>query len=936
MNIKLLPRLIFRTPRFSLQDGLKEIWPHLKLMIRESSKDFFSIIKEVTADQIPAQPLNVQHTIWKYFNRAQNRSTPFGTFAAVGVCDVSPDKSEIIIDPEPTVHRFNDWRMTKEGDYQFDDLIAGNEMIFTNSLHYFIKDSVRFVSLANGEFTIVETIAEYPVRRILELCARPIPINSLKAHLTDLSFSDAGSDELIEQLIDIRLLLTSLDPNITGEDHFSRLNIPAGPDTDKYIISERTVDRGGFTQKKLTHLSSLIGLLPKLTEQEEHPRLQRFINLFRKRFDMEEVPIMIALDPEVGVGYNDMETAAEQDDLIQRLASQRMKKNERPDPLRTHLLKSIGSAKVADGSHIQLEDIIDLNSLKKQDSLPLPNSLSVLFTECGENIFIEHIGGISATALMGRFTLASGPILSIAKEAAAIEQASNPEVLFFDLAYTAEAEVDNVNRRRHIYDHQLSMFSFETSEQFINADDILISLQGNSIILRSKRLNKRIVPRCASAYNHTRSDLPIFRLLCDLQSQGLASRLKIDIESVLPDSAFYPRIKFKNIILSAAKWRIAYNEHTCKDLQSFRSFLNNKGILPAVRCGIGDQVLYFDTKRDMDLDMLLYYLRQKKELLIEESFVPMDSCVKDEHARPYAAQFMATFFHEGTLYTDVNTAGREVHGGQQKTFLPGTEWLYFEIFCHTAQADQLLTGPIAKFLTANDTLIKKWFFIRYDEDGAHLRLRIHLNDRRDHHIVSDSLMAHLDEEWSTGVISDIRIKVYRRELERYGADTIEQAEKQFYIDSRYILLILQERLKQQQLYYWCIEIAQGIIEASIEGISDLAQLGHTVLHALEKEHKLGPSDFTAINKNCKMLSQQYTHGNGHSPYVKEVVNSFIEVLSQAPVQSRRKMFIDLFHMHVNRLFPSHQRTHEMMIYSLLKRMEQVKKHKRQLSGLSAV
>lgn len=933
MNIELLPELIFRTPRFSLQSTLKEVWPHLKLMIKESSPDFFSIIEAVEADQVLSQPFHIQNTIWKYFNRSQNRSTPFGTLATVGVCYIDRQANGIVVGQAPTVHQFNDWSMTGEINYQFDDLIAGNVMIFANSLHYFVKDSVRFVSINKGAFSIVETSAGQLVRSILKLCERPVPINSLKEQLTGLSRAEC--DELIEQLIDIRLLLTGLDPNITGEDHFSRIGMPVEAGASKYIISERTVESGGFQQKKLAHLSSLIELLPKLNRQEEHPRLQRFINQFRKRFDMEEVPIMVALDPEVGIGYNDMATAAEQDDLIQQLASRSAKEGEMQDQLSASLRKGLGHDNRPYGTPIQLEDVMDLDQLRRKGSLPLPNSLSVLFTEYGDNIFIEHSGGISAAALMGRFTIASGSILSIAKEATAIERSSNPEVVFFDLAYTAEARVDNVNRRRHIYDHQLSMFSFETSEEFLTADDILISLQGNSLILRSKKLNKRIIPRLASAYNHTRSDLPIFRLLCDLQSQGLASRLKLDVEDLLPGLDHYPRVQFKNIILSAAKWRISYNEQAKEGIKGFRSFLNSKGVPSAVRCGLGDQVLYFNTEQEMDLSMLLHYLRQKKELLIEESFIPADSCVKDEFGRPYAAQFMATFFHREMLYAGIDRkTGAEIRTGPQRTFLPGSEWLYLEIFCHTAQADQLLTGPIERSLKNNTTLVKKWFFIRYDEDGPHLRLRFNLYDKNDHHILSNSLLDHLNEEWTTGVVSDIRIRAYRRELERYGPDTIEAAEKQFYSDSKYILLILKKRLKQHQLYFWCVAIARDVIGASIDGIGALTQLSHEVAHALQTEHKLGPSDFAVINRKCKMLLQDHAHNTTNAPYLKEVTRSFIEVLSLVPLKSRKKLFIDLFHMHVNRLFPSHQRTHEMMIYSLLHRVAQIEKYKRQLSEVS--
>ncbi|MCH5685571.1 lantibiotic dehydratase family protein [Niabella sp. W65] len=35
--------------------------------------------------------------------------------------------------------------------------------------------------------------------------------------------------------------------------------------------------------------------------------MQRFINRFQKRYDRRAVPLLEALDPEMGIGYDDME-----------------------------------------------------------------------------------------------------------------------------------------------------------------------------------------------------------------------------------------------------------------------------------------------------------------------------------------------------------------------------------------------------------------------------------------------------------------------------------------------------------------------------------------------------------------------------------------------------------------------------------------------------
>jgi hypothetical protein len=187
---------------------------------------------------------------------------------------------------------------------------------------------------------------------------------------------------------------------------------------------------------------------------------------------------------------------------------------------------------------------------------PLPNSISVVMAVHDDLIFTEQIGGATSNALTGRFTMANQAVEVYAKNIADAEQMANPDVLFFDVAYMVETNVDNVNRRKLIYGHQLSILNFDTSSAPLALNDIQISIKGTEVILRSKSLNRRLVPRMASAYNYSRSDLSVFRLLCDLQHQGLLTGLSLPLDSLFPDLDYYPRLQYQNIVLSCSKWKV--------------------------------------------------------------------------------------------------------------------------------------------------------------------------------------------------------------------------------------------------------------------------------------------------------------------------------------------------------------------------------------------
>jgi len=68
-----------------------------------------------------------------------------------------------------------------------------------------------------------------------------------------------------------------------------------------------------------------------------------------------------------------------------------------------------------------------------------------------------------------------------------------------------------------------------------------------------------------------------------------------------------------------------------------------------------------------------------------------------------------------------------------RTFIPGSEWVYFKLYTGTKTADSILKnelyGYVSKML--KNGIIDKWFFIRYADPDFHVRLRLHLKESRD-------------------------------------------------------------------------------------------------------------------------------------------------------------------------------------------------------------
>jgi thiopeptide-type bacteriocin biosynthesis protein len=67
---------------------------------------------------------------------------------------------------------------------------------------------------------------------------------------------------------------------------------------------------------------------------------------------------------------------------------------------------------------------------------------------------------------------------------------------------------------------------------------------------------------------------------------------------------------------------------------------------------------------------------------------------------------------------------------KDRTFLPGSEWIYFKIYTGEKTADNILVKlitPILKKLQ-KEQQIEKWFFIRYSDPDFHLRIRLLIHD----------------------------------------------------------------------------------------------------------------------------------------------------------------------------------------------------------------
>lgn len=267
----------------------------------------------------------------------------------------------------------------------------------------------------------------------------------------------------------------------------------------------------------------------------------------------------------------------------------------------------------------------------------------------------------------------------------------------------------------------------------------------------------------------------------------------------------------------------------------------------------------------------------------------------------------------------------------RRNFSLGSEWLYCKIYSGEKSADNILTElvlPMSVSIT-NENLANLWFFIRYhDFSGFHIRLRFHMIDTMNFYKIIHTIESSFAELVANGVVQNIIYDTYKREIERYGDNIYEMAEKIFHIDSDAILRALSSMDNDDR---W--EIALLLIDDMLNAFELTLYDKHLLLlkcrDSFRKE--FGFTDISLI----RQLNDKYRKNKKviYKTMERTICDNVLEILSNRKTEieslaQKIKQNIDvdfnnyiasLIHMSMNRIFISDNRLCEMIIYDYLTR-----------------
>jgi thiopeptide-type bacteriocin biosynthesis protein len=684
-----------------------------------------------------------------------------------------------------------------------------------------------------------------------------------------------------------------------------------------------------------------------------------------KKFGNKPILLSHLFDPDAGIIDTEIITTIDfgnellnQLNFFKSVPGNNRADKEKTSPAKEFFAKKLNNLLNTDSFIIKIEkeEIRKLKLLTKVS--PLPRTFPVMFklVNSGQTkLVIENAGGPSGTALLGRFGNGDEETAVLLRDIAKFEKDNNSESIIASVVHLPENRAGNVLQNPDLRDLQIPYLASSAlpPENQIPVSELWIQLDRGSLILFSKKLNKRIIPRIDNAHNYASGSLSVYRLLGALQYENTIRHFGLNQSVALNGIQLSPRIEYKNAILQCAQWTLKnediISDTTDKNIAGLMEAFNSKCVkwrIPELFLWAeADQTILVNRFDLLTFEIFITGIRKKKSIVIKEYISPHPDGAVDKNNCPYNHQFVAIAKNTAAFKgRNVDLSAFRSELNVQRSFSPGTEWLYYKIYCSTYLADALLSTlilPISKHWEEKG-YIDHWFFIRYTDPDHHLRLRFHVLDIKYMELLINDLKQSLAQYTSQDLIWKTQIDTYERELERYSPQAYPFIEQCFNIDSEYCIntLIHQEEYEKMQLPLFWISLKNidDIFNlCSFTTAQKYAAASRSAL-AFQKEFNIGDNEKDIIltyyhqhNKQIKLLIENLAGLPNMDTFIN---NRQINQQLQSPVFDKIKTALpsintneqiatSLIHMHYNRLYSTEQRRFEMIGYMLITRYYKV-------------
>lgn len=549
-----------------------------------------------------------------------------------------------------------------------------------------------------------------------------------------------------------------------------------------------------------------LSLLHRLFGRSRQEVFERFREDFGERYgDGRWMPLAEVLDEESGIGFEGGDPP-DASPLLNGLDLGRQSGGATVPwgPLQAWQLRKLETALSRGEQEIELTEK-DAEALAARESQPLPDALEVMAMLAARSeqdaddgrfqLLWKHSGGPSGGRILGRFCHGDTELEARVREHLAAEEAARPDAIFAEIVHLPQGRIGNILSRPVLRDYEISFLgrSGAPLERQIPLTDLQVTVADQRIVLRSERLGREVIPRLTSAHNFSRG-LGIYRFLCGLQGQAVTVGLGWNW-GALEGAAFLPRVRSGRLVLQRARWKLFDEEikklSTFADAQRLRA---ERRMPRRVLLADGDNELLVDFDNILSVEAALDVIEGRPEASLFELFPPPEELCANGPEGRFVHEIVVPFVRTRSVAAGFSPPFAVPAATVQRSFLPGSEWLYAKLYLGKATADTILReviGPVTREMQTSGA-VDSWFFIRYSDPEPHLRVRFHGDPRRLTTEVVPALEGAIAPLLADRRLWRMQFDTYDREIERYGgAAAIGLAERMFHADSEAVLAIVE-------------------------------------------------------------------------------------------------------------------------------------------------
>ena len=598
-------------------------------------------------------------------------------------------------------------------------------------------------------------------------------------------------------------------------------------------------------------------------------------------------------------------------------------------------------------------------------------------SDSGTGVYIQSMGGSSGVELLGRFCDLDDTLTEHVRAIIARQDQDDTTRIHAEVVHLPQDRIVNIVARPTLSNYEivyLGNAGITTSHQ-IPISDLMVSLHENQFILRSKKLNKQVIPRLTSAHNIFGNNLAVYQFLGFLARQDQPS-VNFEWSGVFRNASFLPRVTIENVVVSLATWRLLKTDLDALRLAqaggvaALQAWREQRNMPQFISHDMNDNVLPIDLDNELMVQMLLDEVSNHRQIEVREA-LPLNANASRgalgqhnmEVIIPFQVQPEAkaqkaqkndsreadpnALPHHTNVNTDI-TDITDATAGEPWLFIPGSAWTYFKIYCGHSQVDELISQYLAPVMRTHldQGLIEKWFFIRYSDPDHHLRIRAFTRNRE----AGMAIQAALSEICQTALKDGFGWKVvndsYDREVVRYGGlQGIGHCEDLFHLDSELIVDFIssaEEQIPVAQRWLFAVFCVTSLLDGFELDLAEKTRIIDAIATSFRTEFRFGARQKVQLGTKYRSYRSKldklvFERGADAASIAERAAWMGLIERYQAQVWAKARaiktlsretgftvpleqVIASLIHMHCNRLFIANPREHEVVFYDFLDRI----------------